>query len=52
MRLCSDSPSNGILRKSLDDSSIWGFLIQVVKMDCGKAKPQLLNQVEGTSLSF
>ncbi len=26
--------------------------IQVVKMDCGKAKPQLLNQVEGTSLSF
>ena len=26
--------------------------IQVVKMDCGTAKPQLLNQVEGTSLSF
>ena len=26
--------------------------IQVVKVDCGKAKPQLLNQVEGTSLSF
>ena len=25
--------------------------IQVVKVDCGKAKPQLLNQVEGTSLS-
>ena len=26
--------------------------IQVVKVDCGKAKPQLFNQVEGTSLSF
>ena len=26
--------------------------IQVVKVDCGKANPQLLNQVEGTSLSF
>ena len=26
--------------------------IQVVKVDCGKAKPQLLNQFEGTSLSF
>lgn len=26
--------------------------IQVVKVDCGKSKPQLLNQVEGTSLSF
>lgn len=26
--------------------------IQVVKVDCGKAKPQLLNQVEGTSLGF
>ena len=26
--------------------------IQVVKVDCGKAKPHLLNQVEGTSLSF
>lgn len=26
--------------------------IQVVKVDCGKAKPQQLNQVEGTSLSF
>ena len=26
--------------------------IQVVKVDCGKAKPQLLNQDEGTSLSF
>lgn len=26
--------------------------IQVVKVDCGKAKPQLLNPVEGTSLSF
>lgn len=26
--------------------------IQVVKVNCGKAKPQLLNQVEGTSLSF
>lgn len=26
--------------------------IQVVKVDCGKAKPQMLNQVEGTSLSF
>ena len=26
--------------------------IQVVKVDCGKDKPQLLNQVEGTSLSF
>lgn len=26
--------------------------IQVVKADCGKAKPQLLNQIEGTSLSF
>ena len=26
--------------------------IQVVKVDCGKAKPQLLNQVEGTSVSF
>ncbi len=26
--------------------------IQVVKVDCGKAKPQLLNQIEGTSLSF
>ena len=26
--------------------------IQVVKVDCAKAKPQLLNQVEGTSLSF
>ena len=26
--------------------------MQVVKVDCGKAKPQLLNQVEGTSLSF
>ena len=26
--------------------------IQVVKVDCTKAKPQLLNQVEGTSLSF
>ena len=26
--------------------------IQVVKVDCGKAKPQLLNQVEGTSLIF
>ena len=26
--------------------------IQVVKVDCGKAKPQLLNQVEVTSLSF
>ena len=26
--------------------------IQVVKVDCGKAQPQLLNQVEGTSLSF
>ena len=26
--------------------------IQVVKVDCGKVKPQLLNQVEGTSLSF
>ncbi len=26
--------------------------IQVVKVDCGRAKPQLLNQVEGTSLSF
>lgn len=26
--------------------------IQVVKVDCEKAKPQLLNQVEGTSLSF
>lgn len=25
--------------------------IQVVKVDCAKAKPQLLNQVEGTSLS-
>lgn len=26
--------------------------IQVVKVDCAKAKSQLLNQVEGTSLSF
>lgn len=26
--------------------------IQVVKVDCGKAKPQLLNQIKGTSLSF
>ena len=26
--------------------------IQVVKVDCAKAKPQLLNQVEGTSLGF
>ena len=26
--------------------------IQVVKVDCGKAKPQLLHQIEGTSLSF
>lgn len=26
--------------------------IQVVKVDCAKAKPQLLNQVEGTFLSF
>lgn len=26
--------------------------IQVVKVDCGKVKPQLLNQIEGTSLSF
>lgn len=26
--------------------------IQVVKVDCGRAKPQLLNQIEGTSLSF
>ena len=26
--------------------------IQVVKVDCAKAKPQLLNQVEGTSLRF
>lgn len=26
--------------------------IQVVKVDCGKAKPQLLNQIESTSLSF
>ena len=26
--------------------------IQVVKVDCAKAKPQLLNQVEGTSLIF
>ena len=26
--------------------------IQVVKVDSGKAKPQLLNQIEGTSLSF
>ena len=26
--------------------------IQVVKVDCVKAKPQLLNQIEGTSLSF
>lgn len=26
--------------------------IQEVKVDCAKAKPQLLNQVEGTSLSF
>ena len=26
--------------------------IQVVKVDCANAKPQLLNQVEGTSLSF
>lgn len=26
--------------------------IQVVKVDCGKAKPQLLNQIEGTSLIF
>ena len=26
--------------------------IQGVKVDCGKAKPQLLNQVEGTSLNF
>lgn len=26
--------------------------IQVVKVDCGKAKPQLLNQIEGASLSF
>ena len=26
--------------------------IQVVKVDCAKAKPQLLNQVEGTSLSL
>lgn len=26
--------------------------VQVVKVDCAKAKPQLLNQVEGTSLSF
>lgn len=26
--------------------------IQVVKVDCGKAKPQLLNQIEGTSLGF
>lgn len=26
--------------------------IQVVKVDCAKAKPQLLNHVEGTSLSF
>lgn len=26
--------------------------IQVVKVDCGKTKPQLLNQVEGTSLNF
>lgn len=26
--------------------------IQVVKVDCGKAKSQLLNQIEGTSLSF
>ena len=26
--------------------------IQVVKVDCGKAKPQLLNQGEGTSRSF
>lgn len=26
--------------------------IRVVKVDCAKAKPQLLNQVEGTSLSF
>lgn len=25
---------------------------QVVKVDCGKTKPQLLNQVEGTSLNF
>lgn len=29
-----------------------GNRIQVVKVDCAKAKPQLLNQVEGTSLSF
>ena len=26
--------------------------IQVVKVDCAKAKPQLMNQVEGTSLNF
>lgn len=26
--------------------------IQVIKVDCGKTKPQLLNQVKGTSLSF
>lgn len=26
--------------------------IQVVKVDCRKAKPQLLNQIEGTSLNF
>lgn len=26
--------------------------IRPLKVDCGKAKPQLLNQVEGTSLSF
>ncbi|MCO7111894.1 hypothetical protein NIB75_03305 [Bacteroides uniformis] len=24
-------------------------VFKVVKVDCGKAKPQLLNQVEGTS---
>lgn len=26
--------------------------LQVVKVDCGKSKPQLLNTVEGTTLSF
>lgn len=31
MRLCSDSTSNGTLRKSLDNSSIWGFLMASAK---------------------
>lgn len=44
---------------SVDKKQVEGLIclptnnrIQVVKVDCGKAKPQLLNSIEGTSLHF